>query len=58
MYLDSSGFADFGDILCDEHKIDGSVLLSMYEEDLLLPLLNLRVFGDVRRLSLLLDNVR
>ena len=52
------GFADFGSILCDDHKIDGSVLLSMTEEDLLLPLLNLRVFGDVRRLSMLLDNVR
>jgi len=57
-WLTSNGFADFGSILCDDHKIDGSVLLSMTEEDLLLPLLNLRVFGDVRRLSMLLDNVR
>merc|ERR1711970_563234 len=57
-WLTENGFVDFGVILCDQHKVDGSVLLSMTEEDLLLPLLNLRVFGDVRRLSMLLDNVR
>ena len=53
-----SGFSEIAHVLCGEHKIDGKVLLSMTEEDLLLPLLNLKVFGDVRRLSLLLDNVR
>jgi len=57
-WLTENGFVDFGVILCDQHKVDGSVLLSMSEEDLLLPLLNLRVFGDVRRLSMLLDGVR
>ena len=53
-----SGFSDIADILCGEHMIDGRVLMSMNEEDLLLPILNLKVFGDVRRLSSLLGNVR
>jgi len=57
-WLTAHGFEAFGVTLCGEHKIDGSVLLSMSEEDLLLPLLNLRVFGDVRRLSILLDDAR
>lgn len=57
-WLIANGFSEIGEVLCDEHRIDGSVLLSMTEEDLLLPLLNLRVFGDVRRLSTLLDSVR
>ena len=52
-----SGFRDIGEIL-SEHKIDGRVLMSMTEDDLLLPLLNIKIFGDIRRLSLLLETVR
>merc|ERR1712136_628831 len=57
-WLVRQGFTEIAEVLCSQHKIDGKVLLSMTEEDLLLPLLDLRVFGDIRRLSLLLDNVR
>jgi len=57
-WLEREGFSDIANILCGEHMIDGRVLMSMNEEDLLLPILNLKVFGDVRRLSSLLGNVR
>jgi len=57
-WLERQGFIEIAYVLCEKHKIDGKVLLSMTEEDLLLPLLDLRVFGNIRRLSLLLNNVR
>jgi len=57
MFLTSQGFGSIAKTLHDHH-VDGHVLVSMSEKDLLLPLLDLKVFGDIRRLSSLLEEIR
>ena len=45
VWLDENGLSDYQTLFCEEHKIDGSVLLSLTEEDLRKPPVQLTVLG-------------
>jgi hypothetical protein len=49
-WLVSEGFPQYAKTFCDTHKIDGQVLLSLTENDLKQPPLQLSVLGDIKRL--------
>ncbi|KAG1684724.1 Sphingomyelin synthase-related protein 1 [Nymphon striatum] len=51
-WLVSNDFGEYSCLLCDTHKIDGKALLLLNEEDLRQPPLNIKVLGDIKRLSL------
>jgi hypothetical protein len=57
-YLEKQNFKQYRRLFCDENKIDGRVLLSLTENDLKLPPLNITPFGDVKRLLFLIDNLK
>lgn len=57
-YLEKHNFNQFRRLFCDENKIDGRVLLSLNENDLKLPPLNITPFGDVKRLLFLIDGLK
>ncbi|XP_046551654.1 LOW QUALITY PROTEIN: sphingomyelin synthase-related protein 1-like [Haliotis rubra] len=49
-WLQANNFTRYRQLLCEEHKIDGLALLSLTEDDLRRPPLNIPVLGDVKRL--------
>ncbi|XP_056017793.1 sphingomyelin synthase-related protein 1-like isoform X2 [Ostrea edulis] len=57
-WLVSEGFPQYAKTFCDTHKIDGQVLLSLTENDLKQPPLQLSVLGDIKRLMFHIDALR
>lgn len=49
-WLIEKGFQQYRQLLCVEHQIDGQGLLSLTENDLKQPPIEIRVIGDVKRL--------
>ena len=50
-WLKDNGFQKYCTLLCDEHQIDGQSLLSLTENDLKQPPIEIHVIGDVKRLT-------
>ncbi|XP_077999485.1 sphingomyelin synthase-related protein 1-like [Glandiceps talaboti] len=50
-WLDENGFHSYINTLCSQHKIDGEVLMSLTEDDLRKPPIELKVLGDIKKLS-------
>lgn len=57
-YLDENDFKQYRKLFCEENKIDGRVFLSLTENDLKQPPLQILPFGDLRRLCFLIENLR
>lgn len=55
-FLVDNGFAEYKKKLCDEHRIDGRVLLSLKEQDLYQ--LQIRVLGDVKRIMFAIQDLQ
>lgn len=51
-WLEAEGFPDYVPLLCDQHRLDGPSLLSLREDDLRTPPLQMTVLGDIKRLML------
>ncbi|XP_043247532.1 sphingomyelin synthase-related protein 1-like [Amphibalanus amphitrite] len=51
-WLHEHGFSSYTNLLCDPHRLDGSCLLMLTEQDLKQPPLEIKVLGDVKRLWL------
>ncbi|XP_031439199.1 sphingomyelin synthase-related protein 1 [Clupea harengus] len=51
-WLETEGFPDYVPILCDQHRLDGQSLLSLREDDLRKPPLQMTVLGDIKRIIL------
>ena len=45
LWLEENRLSDYKTLFCDEHRIDGSVLLSLTEDDLRKPPVQLTVLG-------------
>ncbi|XP_062612028.1 sphingomyelin synthase-related protein 1-like [Saccostrea cucullata] len=56
-WLVGEGFTQYSKTLCDTHKIDGQVLLSLTENDLKQPPLQLSVLGDIKRLMIRINTL-
>ncbi|XP_021322761.2 sphingomyelin synthase-related protein 1 isoform X1 [Danio rerio] len=52
VWLREQGFREYVDLLCSKHRLDGPSLLCLTEKDLRSPPLELKVLGDIKRLSL------
>ncbi|XP_025078256.1 sphingomyelin synthase-related protein 1-like isoform X2 [Pomacea canaliculata] len=57
-WLVEQGFADYCDILCRQHKLDGQVLLMLTEDDLKQPPIKLTVLGDIKRIMNKINHLR
>ncbi|XP_041363552.1 sphingomyelin synthase-related protein 1-like isoform X2 [Gigantopelta aegis] len=57
-WLQENGFTQYRQLFCVEHKIDGLALLSLVEEDLKQPPLNIRILGDVKRLIIKINAMK
>ena len=57
-WLEESDFAEYKDLFCTQHKIDGTSLLSLTELDLKGPPLNMKILGDIKRISRGIENLR
>lgn len=55
-FLVDNGFAEYKKKLCDEHRIDGRVLLSLKEQELFQ--LNITVLGDVKRILFAIQDLQ
>lgn len=55
-FLVDNGFAEYKKKLCDEHRIDGRVLLSLKEQDLFQ--LQITVLGDVKRILFAIQDLQ
>ncbi|KAM3862816.1 sphingomyelin synthase-related protein 1-like [Diretmus argenteus] len=53
-WLREEGFEEYVELLCTQHRLDGSSLLVLTEADLRGPPLGLCVLGDIKRLALAL----
>ena len=49
-WLESKDLGEYAQLLCAEHKIDGQALLTLTEDDLRSPPVNITVLGDVKKL--------
>ncbi|ESO96759.1 hypothetical protein LOTGIDRAFT_239747 [Lottia gigantea] len=57
-WLKDNGFESYVPLLCDQHEFDGIALLTLTEDDLKKPPLNIQVLGHVKKLSLKLGLLR
>jgi len=57
-WLESKNLGEYSDLLCKEHKVDGRVLLSLTEKNLIGPPVNITVLGDVKRILQSIDDLR
>lgn len=57
-WLQDEGFAQYVDLLCTEHRLDGPSLLALTEADLRGPPLGLTVLGDIKRLTIALHRLQ
>lgn len=51
-WLKENGFDGYIHLLCQEHKVDGRVLLTLTEQDLKEPPLQITILGDIKRLGI------
>ena len=58
LWLTENGFDDHADLFAKQHKIDGGALLVLNEDDLRNPPLELKVLGDIKRLSLAIASLQ
>lgn len=58
LWLTENGFDDQADLFAKQHKIDGGALLVLNEDDLRNPPLELKVLGDIKRLSLAIASLQ
>ena len=52
VWMHNNGFKQYADIFKKQHNIDGAALLTLTEDDLRTPPLEIKVLGDIKRLSL------
>lgn len=57
-WLKEIGFEKYKKLFCDEHKINGEALLTLTENDLKQPPLQLTILGDIKRLMLQIKKVQ
>lgn len=57
-WLNQCGFGNYAHLLCDVHKINGTALLLLQEDDLRNPPLKIEVLGDIKNLMLHLSHLR
>ena len=57
-WLRLNRFDEYVDLLCNVHKIDGTALLCLTEDDLRKPPLQLNVVGDIKRIGLALKHLQ
>lgn len=57
-YLENNNFQQYRKLFCEENKIDGRVFITLAEDDLKKPPLNIQPLGDLRRLCFLLESLR
>ena len=57
-WLQENGFSQYCELFCREHKIDGLALLSLVEDDLKQPPINIRILGDVKRLIIKINALK
>ena len=58
VYLEEHDFQQYRRLFCDENKIDGKVFLSLNENDLRQPPLQITPLGDIKRLCFLIESLR
>ena len=54
LWMYEQGFAHYADIFKNQHHIDGAALLTLSEKDLKSPPLEMKILGDIKRLSLII----
>ncbi|KAK2173725.1 hypothetical protein NP493_851g00026 [Ridgeia piscesae] len=52
VWLNKIGFQVYVDLFCDQHRIDGKALLTLSEQDLRMPPLEVNILGDIKRLMI------
>ncbi|KAG7258739.1 hypothetical protein CRUP_018139 [Coryphaenoides rupestris] len=57
-WLRTEGFGEYVQLLCTQHRLDGTSLLVLTEADLRGPPLGLTVLGDIKRLALALRRLQ
>ncbi|KAF1742298.1 hypothetical protein MXB_1022 [Myxobolus squamalis] len=57
-WLESQGFSDYVEILCNQHQIDGETLISMTYKDFSRPPINLKVYGHIKRMCKRIEDLR
>jgi len=57
-WLIKIGLSQYVGLLCDSHHIDGTALLMLQEEDLRKPPLEMKILGDIKKLSFHLNQLR
>lgn len=57
-WLDENNFSNYKELLCTRHKIDGRVLLTLTENDLRQPPLQLDILGDIKRIVLCIKDLK
>lgn len=57
-WLEDEGFADYVDLLCTQHRLDGLGVLALTEADLRGPPLGLTVLGDIKRMAVALRRLQ
>ncbi|XP_071377455.1 sphingomyelin synthase-related protein 1-like [Centroberyx affinis] len=57
-WLREEGFGEYVELLCTQHRLDGTSLLALTEADLRGPPLGLSVLGDIKRLALALRRLQ
>ena len=52
VWLNENGFQVYADQFCRQHRIDGKALLTLSEQDLRMPPLQVEVLGDIKRMMI------
>jgi len=57
-WLKDNGFDKYKKLFCDEHRINGEALMTLTEDDLKQPPLQLTILGDIKRLMLIINKLQ
>ena len=58
LWLKENGFGSYVDLFCKKHKIDGRALLTLTEQDLKEPPIELTILGDIKRLTIAIKKLQ
>ena len=58
LWMREQGFSRYAEIFKTQHHIDGAALLTLSEKDLKSPPLEMKVLGDIKRLSLSMQKLQ
>ncbi|CAM1298870.1 SAMD8 (predicted) [Pycnogonum litorale] len=58
LWLRENNFREYVNLLCETHKIDGSALLTLTEDDLRNPPIKIKVLGDIKRLFIAINRLQ